>query len=448
MADLDKFVKDAPAGDVETKDSPAVVAVREAAKAATGVADPLDNIPSSPPQIYLNLLILEASLRAQWLEIRARRRQHTFFFTILGLWVIGWGYALFLAPREDGHGVGGSVYWALEAAEKLSFMGGIAACALVWGTGTWERGIRRPGKWVWNTNNWLRVFKCKLVIIRRPWWKETLSTLSFIFAYGPFANDSGSSFRYVDHSLVAEPEKAPKLLGHKGLPNIHENTSLGCEEDIAPGGDHIKIVLLPKPFTGDFRETWEVYRAEYWDKENERRACIRAKLKLKDRKLAKEQGGWLWWTGYRGWNRGKPSDIEKVHHIVHHNVHRQGSAEKEHKRTRSTTGSHSRNSSRGSTPTEEEPMGGHSRQGSTASERRKKKATGSRLQKLATAPDVRSPLARESSFTSMSSIDSDTPGTPGTQGDGDSVRSLRAPSRTSGSPARKSLSRAAKQSQS
>lgn len=422
------------------------------------LSDPLASLPSSPPQIYLNLLILEASLRAQWLQLRTRRRQHTFFLTILGLWILYFGYALFLAPREDGSGVGGSVYWVVEVTEKVCFMGGIVTGILVWGTGQWERGIRWPRRWVWTTNRGLRVFNCKLVVIKQSWWKEILSTLSFFFSYGLFFSNSGSSYRYVDQSLLVESEKAARNGGHHALPNIHEyDDTAGYEEDLASGGDYIKLLLLPKPFSPTFRENWDVYRTEYWERENERRVVLRKKLKERERKIAKQQGGWLWWTGYRGWKRGKPQDIEKT---IPSHVHRQSTLDKDHKRTQSRStrsGSHSRTSSRGSTPTtelEEGPAGGHVRRGSTssnASERRKKKAApGTRIQKLTPAgsrsatPEVHSPLARENSFTSVSSVDSER-STVAAAGETDSVRSIRT-SRTGGSPARRPGSgRASKQ---
>jgi hypothetical protein len=107
--------------------------------------------PRRLPRFTSILLILEASLRAQWVQLRTRRRQHTFFLTLLGLWNLYFGYALFLAPREDGSGVGGSVYWVVEVTEKVCFMGGIVTGILIWGTGQWERGIRWPRRWVYTT---------------------------------------------------------------------------------------------------------------------------------------------------------------------------------------------------------------------------------------------------------------------------------------------------------
>lgn len=454
---LDQLVKGAPPPDAVYPIPPTSGVTSTESNQPPSIQDPLATLPSSPPQIYLNLLILEASLRAQWLQLRVRRRQHTFFLTLLGLWILYFGYALFLKPREDGSGVGGSVYWVVEVTEKVCLMGGIVTALLVWGTGTWERGIRWPRRWVVTTNRGLRQFNCKLVVMKEPWWKSLLSTLSFILSYAVFSNNTGSSYRYVDPALVAESEKATKTGGsHHALVNVHEDDRVaGYEEDLAPGGDHVKLLLLPKPFSPAFRENWDVYRTEYWEKENERRAVLRAKIKERDRQLAKQQGGWLWWTGWRGWNRGKShaTDIERTHH---HHHHRHLRSDKDSRRGSSVSlrsGSHSRASSRSSTPTLEPDEGtgavmGRVRRGSSASNasERRRRNTGSgsaRSPKLAplasksAAPDRPSPLVRESSATSLSSMDSDRPSTPG---EGDSDGAIRASTKTAGSPGRRSSS--------
>jgi hypothetical protein len=445
MSNLDQIVKGAPPPGTQVEPPPTTPITKIEPSSGSSLADPLANLPSSPPQIYLNLLILEASLRAQWLQLRTRRRQHTFFLTLLALWMSWFTYALFLQPREDGKGVGGSVYWVVDVTEKVCFIGGIVTSALVWGTGTWARGIKWPRRWVYLTNRGLRGFNCKLVVIKQPMWREVLSTISFLFSYGLFSGSSGSSYRFVGHAVLKESEKSQGKGGHHALPNISEDDEAGHEEDLAPGGDYIKLLLLPKPFSPNFRENWDIYRSEYWHKENERRAHLRAIMKARDRKLAKEQGGWLWWTGYRGFSKGKPSDLEK-HHTSQSGAHRHSSVlDKDHKRTRSSSvraGSHSRNSSRSTTPVLEaddaQHAVGHARRGSnasTASERRRKKTTGagSKGTKLTPAgsrtatPEVRSPLAREGSFTSVSSVELDRPTTPlgANEGEDSRTASLR-----------------------
>lgn len=343
--DIDSIVKGAP------------VAAPAAQAAATGTSpilhedvkegDPLHNTPSSPSMIYLNLLILEASLRAQFLELRARKRHHTFFLSLLTVWVCFFGYKLYFAPREDGQGVGGSIYWAVEGAQKVCFMGGIITAVLVWATGIWERGIRWPRRWFAISNRGLRGFNCKLVLIRRPWWAEALSSVGFFLTYGLFSHTASSSYRHVDPSLLREVEKELQLTGDTGHPTLilpHEDDMRGGhEEDLAPGGDYVKLLLLAKPFSPTFRENWEIYRTEYWDRENERRALLREKVKDYDVRMAKAQHGWLWrlpWKKIQVKRQETPKAIHKSHL----------STDKGHKRHGSSVRRGSVSSTRSGTP--------------------------------------------------------------------------------------------------
>ena len=329
-------------------------------------SDPLATLPSSPPQIYLNLLILEASLRAQYLELRARRRQHTFFLFLLTLWIAWFAYLLFLRPREDGSGVGGSVYWVVEMGEKVALMGGVVTGLLLWGTGQWDRGVRWPRRWVGVANRGLRSVNAKIVVIKGPWWKEIPGQFAFLFPYSSFFSSNQPSYHYVDPS---------ELYGHESLENMPN------EEDLSPGGDYIKLLLLPKPFSPDFRENWELYRLEYWDRENERRAQVRQVLQKREREHARKASPWLWWTGWSARksraNEGLRIDVEKSHHKHHH--------EKDGKRqSMLRSESHSRTASRSSTPStldpDNRPTSNRSRRGSSttasASERRRKAKQG------------------------------------------------------------------------
>ncbi|KAI4130945.1 MAG: hypothetical protein LQ338_001456 [Usnochroma carphineum] len=348
-----------PAERVDGKSGPAATTQRP--------ADPVASLPSSPPQIYLNLLILEASLRSQFLTLRARRRQHTFFLLLLTAWVAGFFYALFLRPREDGSGVGGSVYWVVETAEKVALMGGIVTGVLLWGTGQWDRGVRWPRRWVGVANRGLRNINAKIVVIKGPWWKELFGHISFLFPYSSLFSSHEASYHFVEHIVEKQDGR------HR-----HANHTVKTMEDLSPGGDYIKLLLLPKPFSPDFRENWEMYRLGYWEKENERRAQMRRQLADRQRLLAREQGKWFWWTGWRRPGAPKTStaldhDVEKSHSIR---------GEKERKRRDSVlrTESHSRNTSRSSTPAsldgEEKPTLARGRRGSShhtdSSERRKK----------------------------------------------------------------------------
>ncbi|OQV01588.1 hypothetical protein CLAIMM_06915 [Cladophialophora immunda] len=388
---LNQIVKGAPTANIQPLPSAPLHSLgKQSSEPAT--LDPLlATLPSSPPQIYLNLLILESSLRAQYLHLVSRRRLNTFFLLLLAAWNCLFFYALFLRPREDGTGLGGSVYWVVETSEKLALMGGIVTVLLVWGTGQWERGIRWPRKWLGTTNRGLRGFNLRVVRIRGKFWREMLGHLSFLLPFGLWREAGGSDWHLVEHE-----------------------TGLVIEEDLAKGGDAIMLLLLPKSFSPEFRENWEEYRTEYWEKENERRAGLRRKLNALRRAKAKEAGGWKWWTGAwrlqssRHHGQRRHHDLEKHPHLQHTqgtSSHRASLSERDatgHARALSgtaskrrsinldsdSTHSRSRQSSRSSTPhlefdvATERPLSERMRRGSsvssTASVRRKPPKDGRR----------------------------------------------------------------------
>jgi len=365
---LDRIVKGAPPPDVSL-DQVAQSARRESTTnlshtrsrrdsitaprpQSSSQSDPLNNLPSSPEQIKLNLLILESSLRAQYLCLHARLRLYLVLLAALTLWISTFTYLLFLRPREDGKGTGGSPYWVVDIAERLGWVGGLVTAGLLWGTGMWDRGIRWPRKWVNITNRGLRGFNLKLVVIRGPWWKEALGYLALLDPYGWWGHVKGMRFEFMPKDI----EKS--TLENKDKVGLWETGGRHgwIEEDVAPGGDVIKLLLLPKPFSPDFREDWDTYRHNYWEKENERRSQLRAIIKTRQKQLAKQEGGWLWWTGWRGWTRLRHPT--RPNHDQLNRMQREALREKQslshirEKKTRSSSilreGSHSRSSSRGS----------------------------------------------------------------------------------------------------
>lgn len=373
--------------------------------------DPRDSLPSSPPQIYLNLLILESSLRLQYLSLRARLRLHTLLFVILGIWTLGFTYLLFFRPREDGSGVGGSVYWVVETIEKLGWCSGIVTLCLFWGTGMYERGIRWPRKFIGTTNRGMRGFNMKVVVVKGSFLSELTGWLGALWV-----KDERINFQVLPKDIEASSTGREHW-------NAHASRHGLIDEDIAPSGDVLKLLLLPKPFSPDFREGWENYRLEYWERENARRAELRKIVATRIRDVARREGGWLWWTGWRGWHnirlfRSKTRrqlDLEKL------SLREKPSAEKlkERKRRegllRSESGSSSRPSSRtptpepdGRRPNQERMRRGSSTGGSTRRPRRA--GQGSRLSATETilqGADVPQPLSQRASNLSISSNGSD-----------------------------------------
>ncbi|TKA70411.1 hypothetical protein B0A49_06209 [Cryomyces minteri] len=336
---LDQIVKGAPPPHLSP--SQLAQAASQSRRAPTSpqppfaLSDPLNTLPSSPPQIYLNLLILEASLRSQYLTLRARRRLHTLGIVVLAAWNLLFTYLLFLRPRYDafplllpsehaavagdaaatsGIRYGGSAYRSIEMTEKLALLGGLLTALLFWGTGQWKRGVRWPRKWAVATNRGLRGFGLKVVVVRGPWVRELCSWIAFFDPMGRFLGEQASNFQYV---MVPHPSSNERPGSGIQRPTVGQDGRLGreggktmVEEDIAPSGDYVKLLLLPKPFSSDFRENWEQYRTAYWETENKRRALLRKAHAQKERARARAQGGWLWWSGWRGWARFRDAGVE------------------------------------------------------------------------------------------------------------------------------------------
>lgn len=185
-------------------------------------------------------------------------------------------------------------------AEKLGWVGGVVTAGLVWATGMWDRGVRWPRRWVSVTNRGLRGFNLKLVVIRKHWWQELFSYLSVLDLLS--GRVRGMRFETLPKDI--EKHASVERAGDKERARLWETGGRDgwVEEDVAPGGDSVKLLLLPKPFSPDFRADWETHRTTYWEKENERRKLLRGIVRLRARQLARLEGGWLWWTGWRGRN--------------------------------------------------------------------------------------------------------------------------------------------------
>ncbi|KAJ5996238.1 hypothetical protein N7499_007447 [Penicillium canescens] len=359
VSPLDHLVKGAPTSEAR---APTPEPLHPQASDASRLSDPLDHLPSAPPQIYLNLLILETSLRAQYLALRERRRQNTFFVLLLAAWIAYFAYALFLRPREDGRGVGGSVYWVVEMGEKVALLGGVVTALLVWGTGQWERGIRWPRRWLAVANRGLRTMNTKIIIIRGPFWQEMLSYLSFLFPFSiPFFPSPTGNYQFVERS---PSDKRSARQHYQQYYNGGDSESGLVEEDLSPGGDYIRLLLLPKSFSPEFRENWDDYRTDFWEKENERRAQLRIKLREREIHLAQTEGGWLsrWGLGWRASQRRRlvaatlhrpiePEFKHRLSHSHHPSVSKLSQEQRGPSSRRSTRSeSHSRTSSRSTTP--------------------------------------------------------------------------------------------------
>ena len=252
----------------------------------------------------------------------------------------------------------------------------------------------------------------KVVVVKGSMLGEITGWLTMLDPWGVF-KEPRVNFQIVPKDIEAGASSVEYWNQHAGKHGL-------IEEDIAPSGDVLKVLLLPKPFSPDFREGWETYRMEYWDKENARRAELRRVVKLRHREVARRDGGMLWWTGWRGWQNVRIFSRQSRRQLELQKLalKEKPSAEKLQDKQRRREGllrgeSHSRSSSRGSTSTPDSRPGEERlRRGSSSAGtlRRPKKGTvghGSRLSTTEPLADLSvEPMKRSSNNSSTSSAGS------------------------------------------
>jgi hypothetical protein len=243
--------------------------------------------------------------------------------------------------------------------EKVALLGGVVTALLVWGTGQWERGIRWPRRWLAVSNRGLRTMNTKIIIIRGPFWQELLSYISFLFPfYLPFFPSPNGNYHFVEQH---PSDRRSGSRQHYQYYNGRDSESGLVEEDLSPGGDYIRLLLLPKSFSPEFRENWDDYRTDFWEKENERRAQLRLKLREREQQLAQTES-WLTRLGL-GWRPSqrrrlvaasthRPIEPEFKHRLTHSHpsIHKISDARAPSSRRHTRSDSHSRTSSRSTTP--------------------------------------------------------------------------------------------------
>lgn len=146
---------------------------------------------------------------------------------------------------------------------------------LYYATGLYYKTIVEPRIFVASANRGLRSINIKLV-------KVPLTTREWIGWWyrwytfrpppprpaAPVKRRPSNTAKRPIH-LAATPTK-PLYTREPAQPSIQSEDEDDVDEWL-PGGMHIKLVVLPRGFSPDFREGWELYRVEYWEKENEER---------------------------------------------------------------------------------------------------------------------------------------------------------------------------------
>ncbi len=172
------------------------------------------DLPSS--LIFRDLLVLEESLRQQYSTQSQLRHKYMFFMTSLIISAFTSAHLLYT----------GNDYFFPPFLLKLILSMCLVSLILFYISGEYNRTITYPRKFILSTNKGLRQFNLKLIRIH--------SSLSENF----------------EELLLRITRK---------------------EKDLRPGGKDVKLVLHSRCFGMEVREAWEVYRQEYWEKENEYR---------------------------------------------------------------------------------------------------------------------------------------------------------------------------------
>ncbi|KAK9246241.1 Sporulation/nuclear morphology [Lipomyces tetrasporus] len=257
-------------------------------KTSMTMPDPMDTIPSSPTQIYRNMLILEESLRSQYITLRVRRHKYTLFCALLVTWTVYFYYGVFIWY---------SVYAYVHLIHKLCLMIGVVTLSLFYLSGLYSKTMVFPRRFISNSNKGLRQFNLKLVSTHSSSSKALLAAatraLNIAFyriwyrpqppppSHHAVSASSKTHSAQAHHNQTASHRRRSSSISSSSKPPLASKTAAArlpyyhyyYYHYKPPGGDVVKLVLLPKAFSAEFREGWEVYRQEYWERENDKRAA-------------------------------------------------------------------------------------------------------------------------------------------------------------------------------
>lgn len=202
-------------------------------------------------KIFRNLLILEESLRQQTMQQRTLRRKYLTFLSFLCLLIAAISHLLYFSLSLF---VGTS-----RVVLQLILLALCVTVLLYHLSGEYQKTIVLPRRFLSSTNKGLRQLNVRLVKIKSTF---TDSTADLIRVFGLF---------FFTMTL--------KLL-HTAYPGAIQNPKSKLEVWLVSGQlqcqprfglNDVKLVLMPRSFSTDIREGWELYRNEFWINEGVRR---------------------------------------------------------------------------------------------------------------------------------------------------------------------------------
>lgn len=200
-------------------------------------------------KIFRNLLILEESLRQQTIQQRTLRRKYLTFLSFLCLLIAAISHLLYF-----------SLYLGTSRVVLQLVLLALCVTLLLYHlSGEYQKTIVLPRKFLSSTNKGLRQLNVRLVKIKSSF---ADSNADLIRVFGLFFFTMALKFLHTAFpSSIQNPNSKLEVWLVSG--------QLQCQPRF--GLNDVKLVLMPRSFSTDIREGWELYRNEFWVNEGVRR---------------------------------------------------------------------------------------------------------------------------------------------------------------------------------
>ncbi|CAI5756459.1 unnamed protein product [Candida verbasci] len=202
-------------------------------------------------KVFRNLLILEESLREQVIQQKAMRRKYLTFLTILCSIIAALTHYLFISnsPTQG----------TTRVILQFFLLATIITLMLYHLSGEYQKTIVLPRKFLSSTNKGLRQLNIRLVKIKLPIIDKVTDTIREILS------------SIIEIALDGFHKISPNSINNKD--SKIEIFLVKCKAQCQPriGVTDVKLVLNARVFNTDIRESWEMYRSEFWINEGVRR---------------------------------------------------------------------------------------------------------------------------------------------------------------------------------
>lgn len=203
-------------------------------------------------KIFRNLLILEESLRQQVIQQRTLRRKYLTFLAALCSLIAGITHYLYFSEHLG----------PFRVLLQLLLLMLVVTLLLYHLSGEYQKTIVLPKKFLSSTNKGLRQLNVRLVKIKTTY---VDSSADLIREFGLFLCSMALKFCHTAFpSMISNPNS--KLEIWLVLAQLRCQPRFGLND--------VKLVLIPRSFSTDIREGWELYRNEFWVNEGVRRRNV------------------------------------------------------------------------------------------------------------------------------------------------------------------------------